>query len=182
MPAVIGALSARETRMRVVPRKVSLSSQDVDGGLFVLPSPSRQAVEVCAIQTLTEQDRALIAAARAAIARNYDGIHFNFTVGAAVRCAGGRVCTGVNVYSLHGACAEQVALGAAITQGERTFQTIVAVRGPEGEEIIPPCGNCRQILCDYAPDCQVILAPDGAPGKVPARELLPWAYRAQDEA
>ena len=133
------------------------------------------------MQRLTEQDQALIAAARAAIARNYDSVRFNFTVGAAVRCAGGRVFTGVNVYSLHGACAEQVALGAAITQGEREFQTIVAVRGPEGEEIIPPCGNCRQILCDYAPDCQVILETDGALRKIPARDLLPWAYRAQSE-
>lgn len=71
---------------------------------------------------------------------------------------------------------EQVALGAAITQGERAFEAIVAVRGPKGEEIIPPCGNCRQILCDYAPDCQVILAVGGTLGKVPAGELLPWSY------
>ena len=68
------------------------------------------------MQALTAQDHALIAAARAAIIRNYDHIHFNFTVGAAVRCADGEVYTGVNVYSIHGACAEQVALGAAITQ------------------------------------------------------------------
>ncbi len=128
------------------------------------------------MQALTAQDHALIAAARAAIIRNYDHIHFNFTVGAAVRCADGEVYTGVNVYSIHGACAEQVALGAAITQGERAFEAIVDVRGPKGEEIIPPCGNCRQILCDYAPDCQVILAVGGTLGKVPAGELLPWSY------
>ena len=59
------------------------------------------------MQALTAQDHALIAAARAAIIRNYDHIHFNFTVGAAVRCADGEVYTGVNVYSIHGACAEQ---------------------------------------------------------------------------
>lgn len=57
------------------------------------------------MQALTAQDHALIAAARAAIIRNYDHIHFNFTVGAAVRCADGEVYTGVNVYSIHGACA-----------------------------------------------------------------------------
>ena len=52
------------------------------------------------MQALTAQDHALIAAARAAIIRNYDHIHFNFTVGAAVRCADGEVYTGVNVYSM----------------------------------------------------------------------------------
>ena len=100
------------------------------------------------MQALTAQDHSLIAAARAAIIRNYDHNHFNFTVGAAVRCDDGEVYTGVNVYSIHGACAEPVALGAAITQGERAFEAIVDVRGPKGEEIIPPCCNCRQILCD----------------------------------
>ena len=101
---------------------------------------------------LTEEDYELIKAARAAIRRNYDGEKYNHTVGAAVRCGDGRIYRGVNVYSMHGACAEQ------------------------GEEILPPCGNCCQILCDYAPDCQVILSVDGAPKKIPAKELLPFAY------
>ena len=131
------------------------------------------------MQALTAQDHALIAAARAAIIRNYDHIHFNFTVGAAVRCADGEVYTGVNVYSIHGACAEQVALGAAITAGERVFETIVAVRGADGDELLPPCGNCRQILSDYAPDCAVILAVDGTMRKIPARMLLPYAYEVE---
>ena len=131
------------------------------------------------MQRLTEQDQALIAAARAAIARNYDSVRFNFTVGAAVRCAGGRVFTGVNVYSLHGACAEQVALGAAITAGQRDFTAIVAVRGAHGEEVLPPCGNCRQILRDYAPECRVILRTGSGLEAIPARELLPWAYTAE---
>ena len=61
--------------------------------------------------------------------------------------------------------------------GEKYNHTVgVAVRGEQGEEILPPCGNCRQILCDYAPDCQVILSVDGVPKKIPAKELLPFAY------
>ena len=109
------------------------------------------------MQELDKKDRELLNAARAAITKNYDGEKFMHTVGAAVRCADGKIFTGVNVYSVHGACAEQVALGAAITNGERDFAAVVAVRGGDGEEILPPCGNCRQILCDYAPDCMVIL-------------------------
>lgn len=124
---------------------------------------------------LTPDDHALIAHARDAIRRNYDGVRENHTVGAAVRCADGSIFCGIN-----GACAEQVALGTAITEGQRDFTTIVAVRGENGEEIIPPCGNCRQILSDYAPDCGVILDCDGTLAKMPARDLLPFAYHSED--
>jgi hypothetical protein len=110
---------------------------------------------------LQERDYELIAEAKKAIRLNYDQEHCNHTVGAAIRCKNGKVYVGVNLYSLHGACAEQVAIGTAITNGERNFDAIVAVRGKEGEEIIPPCGNCRQILHDYMPDCDVIVSIDG---------------------
>lgn len=129
---------------------------------------------------LTPDDQALIAAARDAIRRNYDHAHENHTVGAAVRCGDGQIYCGVNVYSIHGACAEQVALGSAITAGQREFTAIVAVRGAGGSEIIPPCGNCRQILADYAPDCTVILDNGGTLVKMTARELLPFAYRSEN--
>lgn len=129
---------------------------------------------------LTEPDRELLAAARAAIAANYDAVRQSHTVGAAVRGQSGKIYVGVNVYSLHGACAEQVAIGTGITQGERLFTEIVAVRGPQGEQILPPCGNCRQMLCDYMPNCQVLL-PDGNGGvqKQPAAALLPFAYAVE---
>ena len=68
---------------------------------------------------LTKKDLLLIQAAREAISANYDETKEMHTVGAAVRCKNGKVYVGVNVYSIHGACAEQVALGTAITQ-ERT--------------------------------------------------------------
>lgn len=129
------------------------------------------------MSALNEKDLELLQAARAAIAKNYDGEEFLHTVGAALRTKNGEIYVGVNVYSLHGACAEQIALGAAITNGEREFECVVAVRGANGEEILPPCGNCRQILSDYAPDCEVILSEDGQ--KVTARELIPYAYKTQ---
>ena len=125
------------------------------------------------LSPLDAQDAQLIAVARAAIRRGYDAVSYRHTVGAAVLCGSGAVYTGVNVYSLHGACAEQVAIGAAAAHGEHSFLRIVAVRGVEGKEILPPCGNCRQMLADYAPDCQVILAN----GKIKAENLLPFAYQ-----
>lgn len=132
------------------------------------------------MDALTKKDETLILAAQEAIRANYDTVHCNHTVGAAVRCKSGKIYVGVNVYSLHGACAEQVAIGTAITQGEREFEAIVAVRGENGEEIIPPCGNCRQMLSDYMAECKVILSIEGKIGKVRAVELLPFAYHADE--
>ena len=128
---------------------------------------------------LQERDYELIAEAKKAIHLNYDQEHHNHTVGAAVRCKSGKVYVGVNLYSLHGACAEQVAIGTAITNGERDFDVIVSVRGKEGEEIIPPCGNCRQILYDYMPDCDIIVSVCGELKKIKAKELLPFSYSVE---
>ena len=131
------------------------------------------------MNALQEKDYELIAQAKKTICLNYDQKKENHTVGAAIRCKNGKVYVGVNVYSLHGACAEQVAMGTTITNGERDFDTVVAVRGKEGEEIIPPCGNCRQILHDYMPNCDVIISVDGKPIKIKAKELLPFSYSVE---
>lgn len=126
-----------------------------------------------------ERDYELIAEAKKAIRLNYDQERHNHTVGAAIRCKSGKIYVGVNLYSLHGACAEQVAIGTAITNGEREFDAIVAVRGKEGGEIIPPCGNCRQILHDYMPDCDIIVSVCGELKKIKAKELLPFSYSVE---
>lgn len=127
---------------------------------------------------LEEKDIELIEKAKDAIARNYDGERFFHTVGAALRTKEGKVYVGVNVYSAHGACAELIALGDAITAGEREFETIAAVNGESGEPM-PPCGNCRQMLSDYAPDCWVVIQEEGNLRKVPAKSLIPHSYHAQ---
>ena len=126
-----------------------------------------------------ERDYELIEEAKKAIHLNYDQEHYNHTLGAAIRCKNGKVYVGVNLYSLHWVCAEQVAIVTAITNGEREFDTIVAVRGKEGEEIIPPCGNFRQILRDYMPECGVIVSVHVELKKIRAKELLPLSYSVE---
>ena len=126
------------------------------------------------MENLNPEDLILIEKARVVINKNFDFEKNNHTVGAALRCKNGNIYLGVNVYSNHGACAEMIAVGAAITAGEREFECVVAVRG-EGE-ILPPCGNCRQMLSEYAPYCNVIISTEEGDRKIKAIELIPHAY------
>ncbi len=122
------------------------------------------------------KDRELIAAAADVLERNYtDHRH---TVGAAVLCASGKVYAAVNVDSCgFGPCAEPIAVGCAISAGERALERIVAVGGDAPPyHVIPPCGNCRQLLFDYAPDCMVLVGRDSKVVKARARDLLPDPY------
>ena len=127
---------------------------------------------------LNEVDYQLIAEAKKVIAKNYDGVKFNHTVGAALLTKEGKIYTGVNVYSVFGACAEMIALGKAISEGERNFLTIVAVNGLNGE-IMPPCGNCRQLLSDYLPDGYVIIEDNKQIKKIKIKNLIPYPYHTE---
>jgi len=126
------------------------------------------------LKALNDEDLDLISKAQDVIKKNFDFEKSNHTVGAAVRCKNGNIYLGVNVYLNHGACAEIIAVGTALTAGEREFDCIVAVGG-DGD-ILPPCGNCRQMLSDYAPLCDVIIPTDEGNKKVKASELIPYAY------
>ena len=125
---------------------------------------------------LNADDERLIQAARGALRRNY--CRPRHTVGAAVLCSSGRIYLGVNVEACgYGPCAEPIAIGAAFTNGERDIVAIVAVC-KQGDEypVLSPCGNCRQLLVDYAPEAMVIFDDAGEVVKTKARNLLPGAF------
>ncbi|HEC94039.1 MAG TPA: cytidine deaminase [Candidatus Kaiserbacteria bacterium] len=91
-------------------------------------------------------------------------------------CASGKIYTGVNVDSCgYGPCAEPITIGTAISNGERVFKKVVAVFGGDGK-IMSPCGNCRQLLLDYAPNIGVILPHDGKVMKTTIKEIFPDPY------
>lgn len=131
------------------------------------------------MKKLLKEDFDLIEKAKQIIHKNYDKKNNNHTVGAALRCKNGNIYVGVNVYTLHGACAEMIALGNAITNGEREFDCIVAVRLYDGDKVLSPCGNCRQLLIDYMSNCDVIISADTELVKVEAKSLLPHAYQVE---
>lgn len=130
---------------------------------------------------LTEQDHELIRLGRRTLEKNFDDGVYHHTVGCALRCKNGTVYTGVNCDGIHGSCAEYVTIGTAISAGERAFDTIVAVHEKATNSILPPCGNCRQMMIEYCPDILVIVNDeDGTPIKVMARDLLPFAWHPID--
>ena len=68
-------------------------------------------------------------------------------------------------------------MGIAISAGEREFDTIVAVHDKHLNFVLPPCGNCRQMMFEYCPDIKVIVNDEnGKLIKVTARDLLPFAW------
>ncbi len=124
-----------------------------------------------------DTDRELIEAAIEVLQRNWrPGRH---TKGAAVRGPSGKIYRGINVEGCaYGPCAEVVALGCALSSGEETVRTVVAVR-KRGDRfpVVPPCGTCRQLFVDYASGAFVILADDRGFFKVRVADLLPETYR-----
>ena len=80
-------------------------------------------------------------------------------------------------------CAEAVALGRAILEGDGSVTTAVAVRHPKPEEadrdiaVVSPCGACRELITDYAPDALVIVPGPVGLMKLPVRALLVSPYR-----
>ncbi|MFT3864378.1 MAG: hypothetical protein QM729_08905 [Solirubrobacterales bacterium] len=128
---------------------------------------------------LTDADQELVAAALELLrARAEVGRH---EVAAALRTRSGAVHTGLHVESSVGRasiCAEGVAIGAAAAAGDTEIETIVAVldTGDGGWRVVTPCGLCRELISDYAPEAVVIDYDAGReePVKpVPVTELLP---------
>lgn len=133
---------------------------------------------------LDDEDLALIEVAREVILRHHRP--FWHTVAAALRGRDGRIWTGLHLGTTVGrlsTCAEAVALGRAVLEGDATIATVVAVRHPKPDEdnrdlaVVTPCGACRDMIADYAPDAQVIVPGPFGLGKLPVRVLLPSPYR-----
>lgn len=103
----------------------------------------------------------LIVAARRAARRAY-APYSHFPVGAALLTARGTVFSGCNVenasYGLCN-CAERTAIFTALAAGQRRFRAI-AVYTPTAEPTLP-CGACRQVIHEFAPEAVVISACQG---------------------
>src|SRR5580693_5277667 len=82
-----------------------------------------------------------------------------FKVGAALLTKSGEIIGGANVESAsYGltCCAERITLFKALTDGKKNFVAVAVVARCDGG--LMPCGACRQLLREYAPDAKVFIA------------------------
>lgn len=119
---------------------------------------------------------ALIKAA-AKVRENAYTPHGKYPVGAALLTKSGEIITGCNVENGSfpaGVCAEHNAVNAAVAQGHREFKVIVVLTENAGT----PCGICRQVLAEHAPDATVIcLDTSGKQKTYTVQELLPHGFK-----
>ncbi len=125
-------------------------------------------------------DAQLIALAKEAMRQSYSP-YSRFKVGACLLGADGRVFTGTNIENASFGmtiCAERAAIAKAVSEGAKEF-TAVAIAA---ESAPPwPCGACRQVLHEFAPDLRVLIA-WGADHTDQAllSELLPHSFGPKD--
>ena len=103
-----------------------------------------------------------------------------FKVGAAIEDENGRVFTGCNVenatYGLT-ICAERVAVFKAVSEGATKLKRVVVVA--DTDILTPPCGACRQILWEFCPDAELILANTaGKRESMSMKEIFPRPFDA----
>ena len=124
-----------------------------------------------------EKDASLREAALRALDRAY-APYSNFRVGAALLTRDGQTITGCNIENSaygHALCAETLAVASAVSQGLTAFDEIVIAT--EDTEPTPPCGACRQVLSEFAPNIKITsYTREGKQAVWTLDELLPHAF------
>lgn len=125
-------------------------------------------------------DPRLLEAAQAAFKQAY-APYSRFRVGAALRSKSGRIFFGANVenasYGLT-RCAEQSAVQALVSAGERQFDELVVYS--HASPPASPCGACRQILFEFAPEAHVTcINAEGETITGTVADFLPHGFRLE---
>ena len=101
----------------------------------------------------------------------------NFAVGAAVRCASGKVYGGCNIenasYGLC-VCGERNAMFNAVSAGERELEALCVVA--DTEQPVSPCGACRQVMNEFKIKTIVLANLKGDCLLCTLEDLLPYGF------
>ncbi len=101
-----------------------------------------------------------------------------FKVGVALQ-AEGEIYRGCNVENpslMMSECAERVAILKALSEGKRSIKAIMIIAS-DGKYCYP-CGGCRQLILEFAPEADIYIASDNGIKKYKIEELLPYSFRS----
>jgi len=125
--------------------------------------------------TPADQWQSLFSQAIAAMERSYSP-YSKYKVGAALLTRQGKVYLGCNIENAGytaSVCAERTAIFKAVSEGERDFVAIAVATANGGA----PCGVCRQVMREFAPNLTVIIGDETGQYQVlTLPELLPYSF------
>lgn len=116
-----------------------------------------------------------------AAAQNAYCPYSRFPVGAAVLTGDGQIFSGCNVenasYGLT-ICAERNAIFQAVAAGRTKIRAVVVLT--QTSDPTPPCGACRQVIGEFAPEAEVVcFGTRRQPARYTLSQLLPKAFGPQ---
>jgi len=129
---------------------------------------------------MTPEDiQSLVAGAEDAM-RSAAAPYSGFKVGAALLASDNKVFSGCNIENpslMLSICAERVALLKALSEGRRSFKAM-AIVSSDGR-FCYPCGSCRQLLMEFAPEAAIYLKSIRGIRKLSVGELLPFPFQKE---
>lgn len=124
---------------------------------------------------LTEDQTKQLLEAATAVSQYAYSPYSNLRIGAAILTSQGEVFSGTNIENISFGltiCAERAAIFNAVSSGVKSFEAMAIVSNDP--KIFTPCGACRQVLMEFAPNALVICAnKHGKTKSLPISELLP---------
>ena len=108
----------------------------------------------------------------------------HYTTGSALLTKSGKIYTGCNIENdgIQSICSERVAFIKALSEGEREFECLLVVGGPDDGELkfTTPCGYCRQFINEFVDDEFKVYAFHDTIDNIKTytiRDLLPAVYK-----
>ena len=132
------------------------------------------AINIQREKQFSEDDTKLLTLAKESMSRSYSP-YSQYPVGAALHCTDGRIFQGCNIENASFGltnCAERTAVFKAVSEGATSFDTIAIAAKTKAW----PCGACRQVLNEFAPDIRVLITWDDHVEEKTLSELLPESF------
>lgn len=124
--------------------------------------------------TVQADDSSLLQLAREAMKRSYSP-YSSYPVGAALHSTDGRIFTGCNIENASFGltnCAERTAVFKAVSEGATSFDVLAISAMTKAW----PCGACRQVLNEFAPDLRILITWEDHTEEKLLSELLPESF------